>query len=79
MKIYDLDKLGIRSKKYKLLRYPKESLGYYFYSSNNQKVFVNRQVTFLKKKFIQDNGSGKTIELDDVLNLINLASTNRIG
>jgi hypothetical protein len=64
----DTDKLGARYEKYRFVGYPKESLGYYFYSSVEQKVFVSRHATFLEKEFVQDSGSGRNVELDEVLN-----------
>jgi transposase InsO family protein len=68
VKMQDTDKLGARSEKYRFVGYPKESLGYYFYSSVEQKVFVSRHATFLEKEFAQDSGSGRNVELDEVLN-----------
>ncbi|KAL0391191.1 UNVERIFIED_CONTAM: Retrovirus-related Pol polyprotein from transposon TNT 1-94 [Sesamum calycinum] len=37
---------------YKFVGYPKETMGYYFYYLSEQKVFVSRNVMFLKKNFL---------------------------
>ena len=50
-------KLSARSDKYRFVMYPKKTNGYYFYHSIDQKVFVSRHATFLKNKFIQEEGS----------------------
>ena len=44
--------------------YPKETLGYYFYTDH--RVFVSRHATFLEKEFILEGNSGRKIELDEV-------------
>jgi len=44
--------------------YPKETLGYYFYTDH--RVFVSRHATFLEKEFILEGNSGSKIELDEV-------------
>ena len=45
-----MDKLGVRSDKYIFVGYPKETKRYYFYLSDEQKVFVSLRAVFLKKK-----------------------------
>ena len=69
MKNIDGHKLDARSEKYRFVGYPKESIGYYFYNSTEQKVFVGRHVIFLEKEFIQEGGSGKSVEFEEVQNL----------
>ena len=64
VKKVDPDKLESRSVKYRFVRYPKETLGYYFYTE--QRVFVSRHATFLEKQFILEGNSGSKIELDEV-------------
>ena len=49
--------------------YLKESIGYYFYHPTQQKVFVGRHVIFLEKEFIQEESSGRSVELEKVQNL----------
>ena len=60
------DKIGAKSKKYLFMGYPKETLGYYFYNSLEQKVFVARIAVFLEKEFLLKKASGSKIELDEV-------------
>ncbi|KAL0313397.1 UNVERIFIED_CONTAM: Retrovirus-related Pol polyprotein from transposon RE2 [Sesamum radiatum] len=45
------DKLDSRSSLCRFIRYPKETAGYYFYDRAEQKIFVSRNVVFLKKSF----------------------------
>ncbi|KAL0411372.1 UNVERIFIED_CONTAM: hypothetical protein Slati_3726900 [Sesamum latifolium] len=40
---------------YKFIGYPKESAGYYFYDSAEQKIFISRNVVFLENGFSSDN------------------------
>ena len=46
--------------------YPKETLGYYFYHTLEQKVFVSKHAVFLEKKFLLNENSGSKVELDEV-------------
>ena len=41
VKYLKTDKLGHRSDKYLFIGYPKETKGYYFYLSDEQKVFIS--------------------------------------
>ena len=41
-------------------------MGYYFYLSEDHNVIMNRHIIFLKKKFIQDGGNGRKIELKKI-------------
>ena len=43
------DKLEFRSFRARFIRYPKESLGYYFYIPEDHNVIVNRHAIFFKK------------------------------
>ncbi|KAL0434303.1 UNVERIFIED_CONTAM: hypothetical protein Slati_2764600 [Sesamum latifolium] len=49
------DKLDLRSSLCRFIGYPKETAGYYFYDSAEQKVFVSRNAVFLEKGFPSDN------------------------
>ena len=69
MKNVDGHKLDARSKKYRFIGYPKESIGYYFYNPTQQKVFVGRHAILLEKEFIQKGGNGRSIKLEEVQNL----------
>ena len=59
------DKLGPRSDKRLFVGYPKESKGYYFYNTEEQKLFVSMSATFLEKEYLI--GSAKAnVELNEV-------------
>ena len=47
------------------IRYPKESLGYYFYLSKDHNMIVSQHAKFLKRDFIQDGGNGSKIQLKE--------------
>ena len=64
VKKVDPDKLESRSIKCSFVGYPKETLGYYFYTDH--RVFVSRHATFLEKQFILEGNSGSKIELGEV-------------
>ncbi|KAL8115369.1 hypothetical protein AgCh_022017 [Apium graveolens] len=64
VKKVDPDKLESRSVKCNFVGYPKETLGYYFYTDH--RVLVSRHATFLEKEFILEGNSGSKIELDEV-------------
>ena len=66
MKNIDGHKLDARSEKYRFVGYLKESIGYYFYNPTQEKVFIGRHVIFLEKEFIQEGGSGRSVELEKV-------------
>ena len=58
------DKLEARSFKAHFIGYSKETMGYYFYLSENHNVIMRHHAVFLKKEFIQDGGSGRKIKLE---------------
>ncbi|KAI3729037.1 hypothetical protein L6452_17683 [Arctium lappa] len=47
-------------------RYPKETIGYYFYHPHDNKVFVGRTGVFMEKEFISKSISGRNVELEVV-------------
>ncbi|KAL0433746.1 UNVERIFIED_CONTAM: hypothetical protein Slati_2708900 [Sesamum latifolium] len=49
------DKLDSRSSLCRFIGYPKETVGYYFYNSSDQKIFISRNAVFLKKGFPADS------------------------
>ncbi|KAL0291580.1 UNVERIFIED_CONTAM: hypothetical protein Sradi_7021300 [Sesamum radiatum] len=49
------DKLDSRSSLCMFIGYPKETEGYYFYDPVEQKIFVSRNIVFLKKGFPSDS------------------------
>ncbi|KAK4430731.1 hypothetical protein Salat_0834800 [Sesamum alatum] len=55
------DKLESRSSLCRFVGYPKETAGYYFYDSLEQKVFVSRNAVFLEQGFPED------IQLDELI------------
>ena len=46
------DKLDDKSDKCLFVGYPKETMGYYFYNTLEQKVFVSKHAVFLEKEFL---------------------------
>ena len=60
------DKLGPWSDKYLFVGYPKEIKGYYFYLTDEQKVFVNNKAVFLEKEFLREGTHASMIELEEV-------------
>ena len=61
-----MDKLGPKFDKCLFVRYPKETKGYYFYLTTEQKVFVSSKMVFLKKEFLREGADLYKIELDEV-------------
>ncbi|KAK8705020.1 hypothetical protein V6N13_048631 [Hibiscus sabdariffa] len=59
-------KLEPKSQKCTFVGYPKETKGYYFYNSKENKVFVARTGVFLEKEFLSNKGNGRNIELKEV-------------
>ena len=60
------DKLAPKSDKYLFIGYPKETKGYYFYNSFENKVFVARNGVFLEREFISKGTSGSTVQLKEI-------------
>ena len=75
LKIWGCDAYVKRQISYKLapkfdkclfVGYPKETKGYYFYNTSENKVFIARNGVFLKRKFISKGTSGSTVQLEEV-------------
>ena len=49
------------------LHYPKETVGYTFYHRSEGKIFVAKNGSFLENEFLSKEGSGRKVELDEVL------------
>ena len=49
------------------IEYPKKTFGYTFYLKSKGKVFVAKNMSFLKKEFLSKELSGRNIELDEVV------------
>ena len=60
------DKLGPKSDKCSFVGYPKETKGYYFYNSTENKVFVARSGVFLEKEFLSKKNNGSKVQLEEV-------------
>ena len=58
-------KLEAKSKKCMFVGYPKETMGYQFYNSLGQKVFVSKHFVFLEKEFLPRDNESK-VELEEV-------------
>ena len=66
MKHQIFDKLEPKSDKCLSVGYPKETKGYYFYNSLENKVFVARNGIFLEREHISKGTSGSKIQLDKI-------------
>ena len=60
-----MDKLEARSIKARFIGYPKESLGYYFYFSEDRNVIMSWHAIFLEKLFIKDSDNRRLVELEE--------------
>ena len=59
------NKLEAKFNKCLFVGYLKETVGYQFYNSLEQKVFVSKHVVFLEKEFLPSD-SGRKIEFEEV-------------
>ena len=60
------DKLGPRSDRCLFVGYPKETKGYYFYQTEEQKLFVSNRAIFLEKEFLGEGTVASKVELRKV-------------
>ena len=60
------DKLKAKSDKCLFLGYPKEIIGYQFYNTLEQRLFVLKHVVFLEKEFLLREDSGSKVKLSEV-------------
>ncbi|GKA73519.1 retrotransposon protein, putative, ty1-copia subclass [Tanacetum coccineum] len=60
------DKLQQRYIKCIFIRYPKETMGYYFYFSPENKIVVARYAEFLEKNLLSQEVSGRDEELEEI-------------
>ena len=67
MKKFQPDKLEPKSEKCVFIGYPKETIGYTFYPRSEGKIFVAKSGSFLEKKFLSKDVSGRNVELDEVI------------
>ena len=61
------NKMEAKSDRCLFVGYPKETNGYQFYNSLEQKVFVSKHVVFMEKEFLLEDSRSK-IELGEVQN-----------
>ena len=66
MKKLQPDKLEPKSEKCVFIGYPKETVGYTFYHRSEGKLFIAENGSFLEKKFLSKEVSGRKVELDEV-------------
>jgi hypothetical protein len=60
-------KLKSKSEKCIFVGYPRETIGYTFYHPAEGKKIVAKTRTFLEKEFLAKGVSGKTVELDEIV------------
>lgn len=60
------DKLTPKSDKCIFVGYPRETIGYYFYNRQENKVFVARNGVFLEKEFLTKETTSRTVQLEEV-------------
>jgi len=61
------NKLDPKSDKCYFVGYPKNTVGYSFYHRTEGKVFVAKNGTFLEKEFLAKDVSGRTVQLDEII------------
>ena len=57
------DKLEAKSDKCLFVGYPKETMGYQFYNTLEQRLFISNHVVFLEKEFLLREDNGRKVEL----------------
>ena len=60
------DKLEAKSDKCLFVGYPKETMGYQFYNTLEQRLLVSKHAIFLEKEFLLREDSGSKVELCEV-------------
>ena len=60
------DKLEAKSDKFLFVGHRKETIGYQFYNTLKQRLFVSKHVVFLEKEFLLREDSGSKVELGEV-------------
>ena len=69
VKKHDTDKLESRTELCKFVRYPKETIGYYFYRLEEQSIFVAKRAIFLEDEYFLRRDSRNKVVLEEVPNL----------
>ena len=67
VKKHDTDKLESRTELCKFVRYPRETIGYYFYRSEEQLIFFVKRFIFLEDEYLLRRDSGGKVVLEEVL------------
>nr|GEZ49760.1 hypothetical protein [Tanacetum cinerariifolium] len=60
------DQLQQRSVKCTFIRYPKETMGYYFYFPLENKIVIARYAEFFEKNLITQEVSGRDVDLEEI-------------
>ena len=60
------DKLEAKSDKCLFVIYPKETIGYQFYNTLEQRLLVSKHVVFLEKEFLLREDNGSKVELGEI-------------
>ena len=68
------DKLEAKFDKCLFVGYPKETMGYQFYNTLEQRLFVSKHVVFLEKEFLLREDSGSKVGLREVQDALTNAS-----
>ena len=68
------DKLEAKSDKCLFVGYPKETMGYQFYNTLDQRLFISKHVVFLEKEFLLREDSGSKVGLSEVQDALTTAS-----
>ena len=68
------NKLETRFDKCLFVGYPKETKGYQFYNTLEQRLFVSKHVVFLEKEFLLKEDSGSKVDLSEVQDALTDAS-----
>ena len=67
-------KLEAKSDKCLFIGYPKETMGYQFYNTLEQRLLVSKHAIFLEKEFLLREDSGSKVELSEVQDALTDAS-----
>ena len=74
MKRIASDKLQDKFVKCLFVGYPKETNGYQFYNTLEQRLFVSKHIVFLEKEFLLREDSRRKVELGEVQDALTDAS-----
>ena len=69
VKKHDTDKLESNTEFFRFMGYPKETSGYYFYSPEEQSIFVEKRAIFLEDEYLLRRDCGSKVVLEEVPDL----------